>query len=259
MKKITAFVVSLLMISAVFAQKIPEGRNLIAAVYDFANPENWGGVESTSYDIQNDTYVIKAYTMGKFLLGYQRQDQTVTIKGNGNSFTINVTDVTSANCDKNGKITSNPLPNQASTAKKITNMYITEISNRIEKWSDEEYQNKFAAAITNPDILFEFVNSASDLYFKKYIEKNNIIGKKVSTEVKLYSIEESKKEGFAYEATAILLDANRVAGKTLMIHIYSNNDQLLSLKKDSIYKVNGKVSKLESNSLLSQCRYEIEE
>ena len=66
------------MISAVFAQKIPEGRNLIAAVYDFANPENWGGVESTSYDIQNDTYVIKAYTMGKFLLGYQRQDQTVT-------------------------------------------------------------------------------------------------------------------------------------------------------------------------------------
>ena len=111
MKKITAFVVSLLMISAVFAQKIPEGRNLIAAVYDFANPENWGGVESTSYDIQNDTYVIKAYTMGKFLLGYQRQDQIVTIKGNGNSFTINVTDVTSANCDKNGKITSNPLHN----------------------------------------------------------------------------------------------------------------------------------------------------
>ena len=97
------------------------------------------------------------------------------------------------------------------------------------------------------------------MYFKKYIEKNNIIGKKVSTEVKLYSIEESKKEGFAYEATAILLDANRVAGKTLMIHIYSNNDQLLSLNKDSIYKVNGKVSKLESNSLLSQCRYEIEE
>ena len=82
---------------------------------NFANPENWGGVESTSYDIQNDTYVIKAYTMGKFLLGYQRQDQTVTIKGNGNSFTINVTDVTSANCDKNGKITSNPLPNQAPT------------------------------------------------------------------------------------------------------------------------------------------------
>ena len=53
-------------------------------------------------------------------------------------------------------------------------MYITEISNRIEKWSDEEYQNKFDAAITDPDILFEFVNSASDLYFKKYIEKNNI-------------------------------------------------------------------------------------
>ena len=50
-------------------------------------------------------------------------------------------------------------------------MYMTEISNRIEKWSDEEYQNKFDAAITDPDILFEFVNSASDLYFKKYIEK----------------------------------------------------------------------------------------
>lgn len=44
MKKITALVVSLLMASAVFAQKIPAGRNLIAAVYDFANAEQWGGV-----------------------------------------------------------------------------------------------------------------------------------------------------------------------------------------------------------------------
>ena len=60
MKKFTAIVVSLLMAGALFAQKIPEGRNLVAAVYDFAQPENWGGVDSVTYDIQNDTYVIKA-------------------------------------------------------------------------------------------------------------------------------------------------------------------------------------------------------
>ena len=77
MKKITALVVSLLMVCAAFSQKIPEGRNLVAAVYDFAKSENWGGVDSVSYDIQNDTYVLKAYTMGKVLLSFQRQDQTV--------------------------------------------------------------------------------------------------------------------------------------------------------------------------------------
>ena len=158
MKKFTAIVVSLLMAGALFAQKIPEGRNLVAAVYDFAQPENWGGVDSVTYDIQNDTYVIKAYTMGKVLMSFQRQDQTVTIKGNGNTFTIDVTDVTSANCDKNGKPTSKPLANQASTAKKIASMYETEISNRIEKWTDEEYQNKFTEAVTNPNVLFNFVN-----------------------------------------------------------------------------------------------------
>lgn len=161
-----------------------------------AKPENWGGVNSVSYDIQNDTYVLKAYTMGKVLLSFQRQDQTVTIKGNGDSFTVEVTDVTSANCDKNGKPTSKPLANQASTAKKIADMYVTEISNRIEKWTDEEYQNKFDEAITNPNVLFQFANSTSDLYFKKYIEKNNIVGKKVSANFKLYSIDESKKRWF---------------------------------------------------------------
>ena len=66
MKKFTAIVVSLLMAGALFAQKIPEGRNLVAAVYDFAQPENWGGVDSVTYDIQNDTYVIKAYLVCTF-------------------------------------------------------------------------------------------------------------------------------------------------------------------------------------------------
>lgn len=260
MKKITALVVSLLMACAAFAQKIPAGRNLVAAVYDFAKPENWGGVDSVSYDIQNDTYVIKAYTMGKVLLSFQRQDQTVTIKGNGNSFTVEVTDVTSANCDKNGKPTSKPLANQASTAKKIAGMYVTEISNRIEKWTDEEYQNKFDEAITNPYVLFDFVRSSSDLYFKKYVEKNNIIGKKVSADFKLYSIDESKKEGFAYEALAIILGPRTFNDASLMIHIYSNNDKLLSLKKDDVYKVNGKVAKLEKDLFSSgRLTYEIEE
>ena len=264
MKKTTSLVVSLLMVCAAFAQKIPEGRNLVAAVHDFAKPENWGGVNSVSYDIQNDTYVLKAYTMGKVLLSFQRQDQTVTIKGNGDSFTVEVTDVTSANCDKNGKPTSKPLANQASTAKKIADMYVTEISNRIEKWTDEEYQNKFDEAITNPNVLFQFANSTSDLYFKKYIEKNNIVGKKVSADFKLYSIDESKKDGFDYKATSIILDSTldstQFAGNTLMIHIYSNNDKLLSLKKDDIYKVNGRVSKIEKNELLlNQITYEIEE
>ena len=219
-----------------------------------------GGVQNVSYDIQNDTYVIKAYSLIKVLLSFQRQDQTITIQGNGDSFSIKVTDVTSSNCDKNGKPTSNPLPNQPSTAKKLANIYVNEISNRIEKWTDEEYQNKFDAAITNPDVLFQFANSASDLYFKKYVEKNNIVGKKVSANFKLYSIDESKKDGFDYEATSIILDSTKIAGKTLMIHIYSNNDKLLSLKKEDIYKVNGKVTKLEKNDLLlNQITYEIEE
>lgn len=260
MKKFTALVVSLLMMGAVFAQKIPAGRNLVAAVYDFAQPENWGGIDSVSYDIQNDTYVLKAYTIGKVLLSFQRQDQTVTIKGNGDSFSVDVTDVTSANCDKNGKLTSKPLANQASTARKIANMYVTEISNRIEKWSDEEYQNKFDKAVTSPSVLFSFINSTSDLYFKKFVEKNNIIGKNVSADVKLYSIEESKKDGFDYEAHVIMLDSKNIAGTTLFITIYSNNDKLLSLKKDDVYKINGKVTKLEKNEIaLNKINYEIEE
>lgn len=69
-----------------------------------------------------------------------------------------------------------------------------------------------------------------------------------------------KKDGFDYEATSIILDSTQIAGNTLMIHIYSNNDKLLSLKKDDIYKVNGKVSKIEKNELLlNQITYEIEE
>ena len=191
---------------------------------------------------------------------FRSQDQTVTIKGNGNTFTIDVTDVTSANCDKNGKPTSKPLANQASTAKKIASMYETEISNRIEKWTDEEYQNKFTEAVTNPNVLFNFVNISSDLYFKKFVEKNNLIGKNMTADVKLYSIEESKKSGFDYEAHVIILDSKNIAGKTLFIKIYSNNDKLLSLKKDDIYKVNGKVVKLEKNEVaLNQINYEIEE
>ena len=44
---------------------------------------------------------------------------------------VHITNVTSANCDKNGKLTSKPRANQASTARKIADMYVTEISNRI--------------------------------------------------------------------------------------------------------------------------------
>lgn len=238
--------------SALFAQKIPEGRELPALVVDFATDKNsWSESNLLKVDPMSDEYAVSGYVVQKNIIGYIKQSYTVTINKDNNDLNISVSDMNSIACDKEGKVLNRAsvIKNPASTEVKLAGLIKDDLSERISHWTDEEYEEKYLKACSYPEFIYQLTKSSSKLYATKFFEKN-VNGKTVEVEVALNSIDENinpvtrKVEELQYKvkgSVQIVKNANSgsVITEPFTISIYSNNDKLLSAKIGSIYKAKG--------------------
>ena len=253
MKKIVGLMVVLLATLNLFAQKIPEGRKLPALVMDFVtDTQAWDFCIPVEIDPANENYVVKGYCIQKILAGYQKQEYAVTISRNNDDLTIAVSDMTSVNCDKNGKVNGKKLANPKSTMDKLSGLIKNDLAKRISSWSDDEYNSRTANTYTSP-LFLEYLQknkSLSKLWMKKFAEEN-VNGKEVELEVILDSIDENDnkaKAEFAYKATAsfeLPVDVTNVSSVIrggYTVFLLSNSETLAASNNGAKYKAHGVIN-----------------
>lgn len=257
MKKIIGCIVfAFLFSSLAVAQKIPVGREISAVVFDFArDKDSWTDASLVKVDPASDEYVVGGFAVQKNIVGYIKQSYSVAISKEDDELNVSVSDMNSIACDKNGNElkNANPIKNPKSTETKLAGLIKSDLAKRISTWSDEEYEQKLLKASSDPEFVYKLTKTVSNLYAKKFFEKN-VNGKTVELEVLLKSIEENvnpitkQPEELQYKAmgSVEIKDGVNVLGlpnkRQYSIFIYSNNDKLLSAKIGSSYKSKGIVT-----------------
>lgn len=257
MKKKFSIILLLFVTTMLFAGTIPEGRNLFVLAWDFGTDfeKSWKSATFDKIDVQNNEYVISGYCVNKNLVGFIKQSYTTTIVGDGNSFTVTVTNMESTNCKKDGTETGSPVKNPSSTMKKLGSLIEADLNDRINKWTPEEYEIKKSKAL-NPTLVLAVKENSTSLLFKKFVKDYLPEGQIVKTNVKVFSVDESNKDGFAYKIACVYL------GKiinTVFYDIYTNKDEALSLNKGDNYTIDGKISSVEIKDHTGSVTVSIEE
>lgn len=271
MKKIVSFVVGLLMVSAIFAQS---SKKLIAGVYNFAteSSDSWEIVEPkfTSVDPISEKFSFDGGFIIKNIIGLSRYDFTCSIVKQNDDFSVELSNMNTYACDKNGKIVKKG--SKYKVGSKVASQYAQqmkdEINTRLTSWTDEEYETNLSKAVTSPFIL-ACVAKNSTLLFKKFLKDYEVVGKPVSMKINVTNIDEapSYAEGFSYY----------VGGKALsgywqdefgisfpeyaQVMVYTNNDDVISLtpadtqdalfasgQSGSVYEVNGTIRDVSQKS-----------
>lgn len=263
MKKIVAFFCSIFLTFGLFAQA---NRKLISAVYDFATvpSETWTLYETNfnSIDPIGDKYSFTGAFVIKNIIGLAKYDFTCNITKEGEDFNVQLTNMSTYACDRNLKIVSKGSVYKVSSrvADEYAKQMKTEIISRLSSWSEEQYNEKLDTALTSPVVLYSMANSSA-LLFKKFINDNQIVGKKINVIINVTNVDEapSYAQGYSYY----------VAGKTLCgfkkdslgiplpeyasVMVYTNNDSVISLtpadtldgfiggKSGSVYEVKGTI------------------
>ncbi len=262
--------------TAIFAQTIPEGRELFPVVYDFATDfENaWTSAQIKTFDVQNDSYAVVGYAVAGKGLTLHRDDYTVNIKKENGTFNVEITDYTSVACSKNGQ----PLPKSTkiskpkSSATKLAGFIIKDITDRLASWSDEEYAKKVDNVVTNPDFIATLAKKSSSLYVKKFIKKYNIEGKTVSFPLVLTSISENTLKNDQTFKYAMQLSGGELPEKAKKEYLasgftkdnvfgygnlvretnvvfYSNNDELIDKKEKDVMEISGTIQDITFNDV----------
>lgn len=269
MKKTLLIIATLMLGGLLFAQN--SSKKLITGVYNFATePLNGWTIYDpnfTSINPISEQYTFEGGFIVKILVGYSRYDFTCTVSKNGNDFDVQLSNVTSYACDKNAKkLASGKTMN---TSDKVSSEYAkqmkTEITNRMSKWSDEEYANILNQTITSP-IVLECIANNSALIFKKFITDNQLIGKNITLKINVTKVDEAPKyaEGYSYYVGGQVFsgyksdDLGIKFPKSVGIMVYTNNDSVISLtpadttdailnggQSGSVYEVKGTIKDIK--------------
>lgn len=240
MKKMIVLIATLLMSGVLFAQS---NKKLIAGVYDFASvpSETWTIYEPTfkTVDPINEKYIFTASFVIKLLVGLSRYDFTCTIAKENEDFSVELTDMRSYACDKNLKIVKKGSVYKTSTkvAAEYAKQIKDEIKNRMDSWTEEEYNQKLNTAVTAPMILGSVAKN-SGLVFKKFISDYEVIGRPITVNIFVTKIDEAPvyAEGYSYYIGGNALcgywvdELNINFPEYASVMVYTNNDNVISLK-----------------------------
>lgn len=271
MKKFASFVVGLLMVSTIFAQS---SKKLIAGVYNFATESSVSCeiVEPnfTSVDPISEKFSFDGGFIIKNIIGLTRYDFTCSIVKQNDDFSVELTNMNSYACDKNGKIvkTGKKYTTGAKVAAQYAQQMKDEINARMSSWSDGEYEINLSKAVTAPLILGCVANNSA-LLFKKFIKDYEVIGKPISIKINVTNIDEapSYAEGYSYYVGGNVLSGYRQDEfginfpKYAQVMVYTNNDDVISLtpaetmdallssgQSGSVYEVNGTIRDVSQKS-----------
>lgn len=249
-------------------------RKLISGVYNFATEksDSWTIYDPyfVSIDVTNEKYVFTASFVVGNIVGLTRYDFTCTVTKQGDDFKIDLTDMSSYACDKDLKKVK--AGSSYKTSEKVAGEYAkqmkAEILLRIASWSDDEYTQNLNKAVTSPIILNCIANNSA-LVFKKFISDYEIIGRTISLQMNITSVDEdTKHEEFSYSVTGKTLSGYKKDDIGIKIptyssvFVYTNNDDVISLTPAELvdgimtggtsgsgYEVNGTIKDVKRNDI----------
>ena len=201
MKKLIVFAATtFICLASSFAQKIPEDRDILPVVLEFASEkESWTEGELLVADITNNEYVITGNVVSKAAVGYQNRTYTVSISRTDTELLVSVSDMSTIECDKDGVALKTAI-RKVSTKKqtdKQASIITKDLSKRLTYWGDEEYSEKLAKALTSPVILSN-ISKQSALVFNKFVTDNRIVGKATEFQMDVVSVDSNTIVGQAF-------------------------------------------------------------
>ena len=277
MKKLILGLLILLSASMMFGQTDVDSQKLLVGLYDFITEpsSNWKIYDGAiiSADPINDEYTITGGFIVKVLLSNSRYNFVCSVKNTGDDISVEISQMESYICDKNGNLASGSSVNE--TSNRVASQYAKQIKEeilaRMADISEDTIETAYAKVVTLPNFIKPLINTMSELALKRFVEQN-INGKEVELEIALSSIDENrnpitnelyplnyKAKGFINGVYESGWGRNMVK-KSYSLNIYSNNDKLLSTKIGATYKAKGKVNLKQIGSGLNQFwSYEISE
>lgn len=242
MKKVIAVVLAAFMSVSVFAQT--NSRKLVSGVYNFVTEESpdWKILEPTfkAVDPVAEKFVFTGSFTIKALVGLSRYDFTCTVAKQNDDFTVDLTNMSSYACDKNFKMIKKGK--RYNTSDKVASEYAKqmkdEISKRMAKWSDEEYEQNLGKSVTSPLILGCVANNSA-LVFKKFLKDYSVIGRPITIKIFVTKVDEAPKyaEGYSYYVAGSALSGYKLDSSGFInfpayasVMVYTNNDAVISLK-----------------------------
>lgn len=252
------FVIALLILvsaSCLFGET--NSKKALIGIHNFVTEpsKNWNLMDGhfTHIDPINEEYQFLGSFMVKVLLSNSRYDFTCTIKNTGDDLIVELSNMESYACDKNGDfISSSRVSN---TSNRVASQYEQQIKDeilaRISNIADSEVDTLYTKVVTRPEIVWTIAESMSELAVKKFFE-TNVNGKEVELDVTLVDIDENRHPitdellPLCYQARGsvpVYMDGfgRFIVTTTRNIDIYSSNDKLLTAREGSSYKTKGKL------------------
>lgn len=229
---------------------IPEGREILPAIFavmssDGSDSEKSAGVVYLSKaDFDAGTYMISQKIIMKGPLGVlQRQDSEIDISVNENQFSVETKKLATCNSDKNGNPKGEWIEATSSGKSKLNKILADEISKNL-NLSDEEYAEFENKAYTDFGVLQSVASTSSNkLKAKLWFKKHPAEEKSVETKVLVSSVDESKAENYAYKVSCLYVPLDKKLDP-IIVNYYSNNDEVIDFKSDSLVEIKGKISKI---------------
>ena len=228
---------------------IPEGREILPAIFavmsDDSDSEKSDGVMYLSKaDFDAGTYTICQKIIMKGPLGVlQCQDSEIDISVNENQFSVETKKLATCNSDKNGNPKGEWIETTSSGKSKLNKMLADEISKNL-NLSDEEYAEFENKAYTDFGVLQSVASTSSNkLKAKLWFKKHPAEEKSVETKILVSSVDESKAENYAYKVSCLYVPLDKKLDP-IIVNYYSNNDEVIDFKSDSLVEIKGKISKI---------------
>lgn len=285
MKKIiAALVAGFVFVSGVFAQAIPENRDLFVGVWKFAEENNYQNVSKykspierflrneilgdtkinlatgeTSYkksfdfesgsciDIDNDEYRILTTQVDKVLLSYTLHVFDWTIKNDDGNVSLKLNNSLTAIVDKNGNWTSSSVFQKAQimNKKQIEAQAVQALMKHLEV-SDEEYAQKKAEVVVNQDFIASVIPGMTELGIEAFMEENKIPELEGTFTFKVFEVTKNTANAGKFPADKYEYRIFGSSGKSYFWG-YTNSTEFNKVKKDSVITAKGKIKDMKNH------------
>lgn len=234
--------------SDVFEGNIPEGQDLYPIIYRYTHDEIVKAdkvvdakIVLKKANLIEDEYQIGSQVYFKFGIGLQCQDSVFTVKKDGDKYKVITTKFETYNVDKKGKQSGDPITANIKTMNANSKNVITGIDNTFNNTKDDEYKHWEDLAYSDIKIQCNLGEQAPNrLKAKKWYTAHSLEGKDVELNFTFIDIKETKKTGYAYEVAGLL-----VGNPEVLIYFYSNNDDFIDVKSETVVPIKGKVSSVK--------------
>ncbi|MDO5773375.1 MAG: hypothetical protein Q4P16_03575 [Spirochaetales bacterium] len=149
--------------------------------------------------------------------------------------------LSTCNSDKNGNPKGEWIEATSSGKSKLNKMIADEISKNL-NIPDEEYAEFENKAYTDFNVQQSVASTSSNnkakLWFKKTVEGNSMKAK-----VLVSSVDESSAENYFYKVSCLYVPLDKKLDP-IIVNYYSNNDEVIDFKPDSLIEITGKISRI---------------